>query len=426
MKSALTGLRIEPDWIKHANKVCPYIAADYSPKILRFEGFFKERVTGSPTETFRVRKLIFMYYLEDGTVQINEICPTNSGIPQGPFLRRQKLSTPDGSLVKPEDLVCGRDITVYSRVIRISDMDEFTRKFLADQGVSGGQPVVIPGDHFFAARVKDEMARQQPVPEEVVMERSLTNVLFGGNEINRKTRQYLENDGKVLCFNCIWDDDSDSGYRHYLELHWFLSDDSLEIIEVHPRTDSCAAARSSFLKRGVASIPYTVSKLKLGETIEIVSRKLFLYDCDEFTRNYYADNLAIVQTKIPMEITQPRFSPVLREEDRLVPRKPRIDVAKQSLTGIVLRFQAYMQTDPDRHFIIGYYPVDDSIAVWEVPARNSGIMAGKFAERSKKVKSDGTHYTLTDFSVDNPIVMVSGCSFMVTQPDEFTRKYLME
>ncbi len=357
---------------------------------------------------------------------MNEICPENSGIPPGPFLRRQKLTTSDGSLIKPEDLVCGRDVTVYSRVIRICDMDAFTRKFLAEQGVAGGEPVAIPRDQFLASRAKEVMARQQPVPEEVMRERSLTNVLFGGTEINRKTRQYLENDGKVLCFNCIWDDDSDSGYRHYLELHCFLSDDSLEIVEIHPRTESCAASRSSFLKKGVTSTSLTVPNLRVGETIELVSRKLFLYDCDEFTRKYYADNLRIIQTKIPIEMTQPRFKPVLNEDDRLVPRKPRIDVAKQSLTGIILRFQAYMQADPDRHFIIGYYPVDDSIAVWEMPARNSGIIAGKFADRSKKVKSDGTNYTLADFSVHNPIVVVSGCSFVVTQPDEFTRKYLME
>ncbi|TEB17015.1 hypothetical protein C9890_0541, partial [Perkinsus sp. BL_2016] len=68
-----------------------------------------------------------------------------------------------------------------------------------------------------------------------------------------------------------------------------------------------------------------------------------------------------------------------------------IDVAKLEHTGTVLRFKAkQVAGDDDRQFIVGFYPEDDTIAVWEIPVRNSGLPAGKFAERGIKPKPKAT------------------------------------
>lgn len=59
--------------------------------MLRFYGYFKESVVESRLENFRIRKLLIFYYLEDHSIMINEPKETNSGTPQGVFLKRQMV-----------------------------------------------------------------------------------------------------------------------------------------------------------------------------------------------------------------------------------------------------------------------------------------------------------------------------------------------
>ena len=78
--------------------------------------------------------------------------------------------------------------------------------------------------------------------------------------------------------------------------------------------------------------------------------------------------------------------------------------------------------DKNSKLVIGFYPVDDSIAVWEITMRNSGIIAGKFAERGFKKSPDGNRYTLNSL-YEGASVTVSGIEFEIMSPDEFTKKY---
>jgi hypothetical protein len=95
-------------------------------------------------------------------------------------------------------------------------------------------------------------------------------------------------------------------------------------------------------------------------------------------------------------------------------------------TGTVLRFKAkIVDGDSDRNFIIGFYPEDDSIAVWEIPVKNSGLVAGKFAERRINHKSDSSQYTIDDIKIGN-VVKISATSFKLIEADEFTRKWLLQ
>ena len=50
--------------------------------MLRFFGYFKEAITESNMENFRVRKVVLYYYLEDGSMHVAEPREDNSGIPQ--------------------------------------------------------------------------------------------------------------------------------------------------------------------------------------------------------------------------------------------------------------------------------------------------------------------------------------------------------
>lgn len=51
-------------------------------KVLRFYGYFQESVNEDPSVNMRVRKVVFLYYLEDDTMQISEPKQDNSGLPQ--------------------------------------------------------------------------------------------------------------------------------------------------------------------------------------------------------------------------------------------------------------------------------------------------------------------------------------------------------
>ena len=93
--------------------------------MLRFYGYFKESVVESRLENFRIRKLIIYYYLEDRSIMIVEPKQTNSGAPQGAFLKRQMVIKQDGSQkpFEPTDFRVGLDIGICGRSIRINDCD---------------------------------------------------------------------------------------------------------------------------------------------------------------------------------------------------------------------------------------------------------------------------------------------------------------
>ena len=79
------------------------------------------------------------------------------------------------------------------------------------------------------------------------------------------------------------------------------------------------------------------------------------------------------------------------------------------MASYVLRFVAVIDTnysvDMSRRFIVSFYLSDDTIAVFEPPQRNSGVLGGKYLERGRVklpgqeiFKSELTkYYTASDF-----------------------------
>ena len=51
-------------------------------QVLRWYGYFKEAVTESAVENYRVRKVVIFFYLEDNSCQVVEPKEDNSGLPQ--------------------------------------------------------------------------------------------------------------------------------------------------------------------------------------------------------------------------------------------------------------------------------------------------------------------------------------------------------
>ena len=107
----------------------------YGKEQLTFKAYFEEDVPGSQIESKRVRKCMLYYYLEDDCLQVFEPCEENSGLPQGCLVRRHRVPKPDGSFYGMADLQIGAVIDVYKKMIHIYDCDDFTRKTLTERGL---------------------------------------------------------------------------------------------------------------------------------------------------------------------------------------------------------------------------------------------------------------------------------------------------
>jgi len=112
--------RVQPPWLK------------YDRQVLRYYAYFQEHVVESRLENYRIRPVYIYYYLADETIYITEKKIENSGIPQGVFLKRQKVPKVIGDLSDHytwQDLNIAININIYERIFRIYDCDAFTKEF---------------------------------------------------------------------------------------------------------------------------------------------------------------------------------------------------------------------------------------------------------------------------------------------------------
>ena len=84
--------------------------------------------------------------------------------------------------------------------------------------------------------------------------------------------------------------------------------------------------------------------------------------------------------------------------------------------------------DKLRRFIISYRLSDDMINVYEKAQRNSGIIGGKFLERTRVCKPGSQidspeFYTPADFSI-GAVIEIFKHRFKITDVDEYVLKYL--
>ena len=99
-----------------------------SLQVLRFHGYFQQRVLHSPDEEYRVRPVVLYYYLEDDSMCVMEPAVENSGLSQGKLIKRQQLPRKDrGVPYHWKDLNLALDLEVYGVLYRITNCDAFTR-----------------------------------------------------------------------------------------------------------------------------------------------------------------------------------------------------------------------------------------------------------------------------------------------------------
>ncbi|XP_074551236.1 EF-hand domain-containing family member C2 isoform X2 [Halichoeres trimaculatus] len=455
----------------------------FDKQALCFEAYFQEAVTESQTETHRIRKCKIYFYMEDDTIQVVEPEHKNSGIPQGTFIRRQRIPLPppdDDQFYNIFHFNVNQQMVLHSRIFILTDCDSFTRNFLTKLGVHVNDSTTVPEDPYSNLREQ--------------IEKSMTPLR--PYERHDTLKQFLDHDRKVLRFFCLWDDSKSTfGDPRELVLHYYLADDTIEIREVISRKPGRTTVpkflrRCKLPKDGVARVKqpgqvtdrtvlnvlsstsqgsrfildslktgsvqedfYKDCDLAVGAEVNVWGRRVLLTDCDSFTKEYYRSKYGIdftpVHLQAPPAPKPPRMVPPYNgfgsEEDslgfclNLVPKPPQKDFRKLmekdrcGFDGHVLSFRAKMVTsdpvDRDRTFLISFYLSDDSITVFERPI--SGGFGGKFLERGR-VKKPGQevfkaekseYFTAQDLYV-GATLCINNRNFQLLDADEYTYNYM--
>ncbi|XP_018117414.1 EF-hand domain (C-terminal) containing 1 L homeolog isoform X1 [Xenopus laevis] len=429
-----------------------YVAFD--KKVLRFEGYFQETVPLSPDEHYRVRRITLYYYLEDDTISVVEPAVENSGIPQGTFIKRQRHpKNENGDPYHWKDLNVGINITLYGRTFRVINCDTFTQEFLESEGIELNPPEGIPSDPY------TELRRQ---PDRTFITPSDFD----------KLKQFITMDRKVLRFFAVWDDtDNMFGEKHPVLIHYYLSDDTLEIREVHERNDGRdpfpVLMKRQHLPKVVNNTKETfpVSVLEIsdqevkewfspkdfsvGKHVNILGRKFFIYDCDAYTRDFYQEKMGVRDLQ-PVEVKMDRVDEkVIQEvppyngfgllEDSLqnclslVPKPPKKDVLKMLENDHnVLRYAVILDSpnpeDKVRRFVLSYFLANDMLSIFERQVRNSGIIGGKFLEKTRVPVPGSTidnpiYYGPKDFTI-GAAIEVFNHRFIITDADKYVLNYI--
>jgi hypothetical protein len=411
-------------------------------KVLRFEAFTTEQVPENLTEPFRVRKFTIMYYLVDDSIQINEHRQANSGYAQGVFMKRHRIpSKGRGS----EDFITLFDfsdtskVTLYNRDFHLTSCNIFTEQFFQVNGMKMRFEANVPEDRYMAQRAISEsrMGRQTPDPSQSMdgfdfNDRPETNMsgLSVGTAARRDMREkFLKYANKVLRFYAHWDDrGSMFGQKLEYVINYYLQDDKIEVLEVKKansgRDPFPKLVKKQRIPRAFGGVPSVGSReedfedqyindrdLIVGGIVEIFGREMFLYDCDEFTREYYLHQYGVEQNRNKVDqdalvefpsMPLPPYNGFGSEHDslasyfNLIPKPRKYDRTKQAaLDSIIFRWKAKFDMDkmtapnPDDHkrrFVISFFMGDGSVSIYEPPIQNSGFMGGKFLERQRVIR----------------------------------------
>jgi len=470
-KSVIPDIKNKPKWI------------EYDRKVLRFWAYTKESVLFSNEEKQRIRRFTICYYLADDTVHVNEKVDENSGMPQGLFLKREKLPVDGDRFAHWTDFRVGQIFKIFGREFHIIGCDKQSREFYEQNGENQMANVDFPDDEHTESRKKFA----QGVNKRDTGISSYLEAKCGklqSFQLQRE-RQYLAHDGKVLRFWCYWNDVQVYGRVHHYQLHYFLADDTIAIHEDYP-TNAGTQHFPVFLHRsklpkklpchGVAligvdhtdDIPYvTHADLRIGGYVTVYGRHMLLTRCDEYTKLFYRDVHGLDESEfdpieeMPNYYEVPKVKPAPHngfgiEEDsigsvcHLVPSDlqplnsrflekqfiwPTLKkTEKKNFNQLmkydtkVLRFKAVFakpcKEDELRKFVIEYYRSDNTIKIFEVKQPNSGFDGGKFLQRCRlKNPATGTYYEPQEFYV-GCVIIINKFAFKITEAGDFTMKHM--
>jgi len=435
-------------------------------RVLRFYGYFMEDVAESALERTRVRKVTICYFLEDGTLSVAEPKQDNSGITTGgSMVKRHQVPLQTGGMVSYQDLSVGASVTFYGRTYHIVDCDNFTREFMKAMGLEQAPAFPVPVDNYTSGRKKPGKAHAVESVSTTMNAQGM-KVKLSPAEVSA-TKQFLEKDRQVLRCHAVWDDSKALyGEVRKFTLYYFLADDAIEVTE----KDEANSGRDpfpSFCRRQKIRKPgfmppggvnfgakdsfvpgsyYTDADIRIGATLTIAGRNFLVYDYDEFTRKLFREKFGLMEynpiekytkktEKVVVKREPPPYNGFGSEEDSLSswrsldlrpPRKVDSMYTKHGDAQIKfsLRLDNGIANDENRRFVLTCFLADKTIAIFEPPQRNSGIVGGKFLQKTSVRNPDsGKPFEASDFYIGQK-VSINKYPFIVLATDERSMSFM--
>ena len=474
---------------------------------LHFGGYFEDLDVTARTGERRVRRCVITYHLEDGSIDIREPRGPNSGLEQGRILHRMRVFKPDGGgPMTPADLNVGETPVIYKREYHVLACDQFTRAFLEREGLSVPAELPFPSARdppppkgqfasapsIVAAEAEAVFSRRDDAIHLPAPSNDLTSVpsLPGSLSANAEAlkasagRQFLELDGRVLRFFATaesgaatknGDDTRSDGVPRAYAVHYFLADDTVEVLEVLPagvedyskvlkrqRLPKPSAlpgggfgvgirpASQDTIRRGGVAGRVDWRDLRVGGELNVFGKVLTLRDCDESTKQWYVSELGVDDAMFapqpaplpPARASRaappPHVSGIGSDADslqyclRLVPKaQPTKDFTSWAAnSGQVLRFTATFvsdarrevdEIDKTRAFVVSYFLEDNTVSVYEPPVPNSGLPGGPFFKRQAARRSHASsEYLRARDCVVGAVVEISGRALRLNGADDAT------
>jgi len=189
---------------------------------------------------------------------------------------------------------------------------------------------------------------------------------------------------------------------------------------------------------------FTEADFSVGKQVSINGCNFLIYGCDEFTRDYYDKVYGVQFEDIPVEFDEtierpqmvipPHVAPGSEEDSLgsflyLIPKVPKKNFRRMMENDRkILRFLARLDTvspeDDGRVFVIKYFLADDTVAVFEPPQKNSGVIGGKFLERCRMKKPESHEYYCQADFYTGAVLKFNKFSFVVYQADEYSLSYM--
>ncbi|KAG5485149.1 hypothetical protein CUR178_08121 [Leishmania enriettii] len=469
-------------------------------KVLRFYAFFNEPAPEAGAASFWHRKVVISFFPVDDTILIEEPRIINSGLDGGVFLKRQKVVAdprqreqfPGEEYVSLNFFNVGNSVRLNATEFFLYDCDDFTRDFLTTLGVEVGAPVESPDDLFMS-----EYGRYQERLKTGKF--GLLSQDYSTNELEHSIR-FIRDGGKMLRFYGMLDERNTvpGGMVRKLEVMLFVEDNSMAILQRQNSPESC---RGLYLSRcwlpkcgsaakvneltfahrvngqrepdmGVPDAYYRDADLDVGVTLNVFGRSVLLYDCDDYTREFFMERYG-VSLQSPIEVssyfqedahrtvlgTDAPTKSLPGESWRSVVRQPTsaadtrgtdacvatssvhaASAARDTLSD-TLRFRALLarpvnHDDEQRRFTVTYYTDSEEFMVYESAFPKAGIHGGCLWKRNKAMKvpprpgprnapkppvvpGEVPHYTLSDLGEGKELV-INGLTLRLHRMDTHT------
>ncbi|OQR81910.1 hypothetical protein THRCLA_11298 [Thraustotheca clavata] len=417
-------------------------------QVLRFFCYYEEPAYQAPLTLKApklpslIRRLVLLYYLADASIEVMEPRVRNSGLPQGLFMKKSILKKKDGQIYIPSDFIIGKSIVIKGQKCTIVDCDTATKEYYTEMNLPIGYAQPYPDEPTTSAYRQTIQAMKEM--------KSLKKTPVKENAA--KVHQFMQYSTQVLRFFCSWDDPHPlyPETRHFV-LHYFLADDTVEVREAKKDRERRGNSFAVLLSRrklpyeGEDKSPRNVTPLDLrcGDDIVVFGRLFHLESCDEFTKQYYLLNHGITQepeekhNEKPKHDTQPSNQDAV-EDTFLGPLmaksevKPKLKSHEHHTTKYCLRFRAQFSPklqlpaeQAARNFIITFYLVDLTMAIYEPPVPNSGVQGGKFLDRGNYKNINQEFFRPRDFYVGATIALAltPNQPFLLQEADVATLAY---